>query len=307
MNVVLTIDVESYSGNYEREVFAGGLGLGAIVDACRRHGVVGTFFLEALGATRWGREPLRRIVSMLRNAGQDVQLHLHPVVARIEGFSDQDDVLCLRDRATQTMLVARALDELRTCGAGAVTAFRAGDLAANEDTLHAMRSAGLGISANRDLDRKSSIRSQLNDHFPIRNDIAAREGIIDIPVSVLRSSLPRLDGPYRHLEISAMGAGEMIDGLDRMAAAGYACACILTHPGEFYRWRGRPPVPIDKNRRRLERVLAHVAGAAGMRWTPVTEAARGPLPTVSPPLVMAHRVHSLVRVAEQAWDRLRAR
>ena len=109
MHVILTVDVESYTGDYEREVWADGLGLPFILDACRRHGVVATWFVEALGATRWGRAPLRRIVEKLRLEGQDVQLHLHPVVARIDGFEDREDVLCHRDLATQTMLIERVL------------------------------------------------------------------------------------------------------------------------------------------------------------------------------------------------------
>ncbi|MDA0578701.1 MAG: hypothetical protein O3B24_11460 [Verrucomicrobia bacterium] len=308
MDVILTIDVESYTGDYAREVFAGGLGLDFIVQACRRQGMVGTFFVEALGATRWGREPLQRIVADLNAAGQDVQLHLHPVVARIEGFEDHEDVLCHRDRATQTMLLARGLAELRACGAHNVLAFRAGDLGANVDTLAAMEAAGLRVSANRDLDQKSSIRSRLNDHFPARNDLSRRDGILDIPVTALRSPLPMLDGPWRHMEISAMGLGEMCHGLDRLARAGYACAGILTHPGEFFRQAGGRCVPIAKNCRRLEGVLAHVGRRPGMRWTSVAAmAARADVSSASPPDVRAPLAWSLARLAGQALDRVRVK
>ncbi len=306
MDVVLTIDVESYTGDYEKEVFAAGLGLDFIVQACRRHKTVGTFFVETLGATRWGRGPVTGIVAALNAAGQDVQLHLHPVVARIEGFEDHEDVLCHRDLATQRMLIARGLEELRACGATNVVAFRAGDLGANEDTLRAMRDAGLMVSANRDLDQKSSIRSRLNEHFPVRNDLARRDGFLDVPVTALRSAVPMLDGPYRHLEISAVGLGELRDGLERLAAAGYACAGILTHPGEFFRHVKGRAVPIVKNCRRLEGLLDFVAGRRDMRMASVAEVAgRAEVPAVSPPEVRANLVWSLVRVAEQAEDRLR--
>lgn len=308
MDVILTIDVESYTGNYEREVHADGLGLKFIIDACRRHQAVGTFFVESLGATRWGREPLLHIVNTLQRAGQEVQLHLHPVTARIDGFADEEDVLCHRDLATQTMLMRRGLEELRACGATAVTAFRAGDLGANADTLRAMAACGLQISANRDLDQKSSIRSQLNEHFPARNDLSARDGIIDIPVTALRSPVPQLDGPYRHLEISAMGLQEMCDGLRRLADAGYACAGILTHPGEFFRYRGRRPIAIEKNRRRLEGLLAFVSSQPDLRMVTVGQAAaRADIPTQSPPEVTARPLWSWLRVWEQALDRLQAR
>lgn len=303
MDVVLTIDVESYSGNYEREVHASGLGLNYIIDTCRRHGAVGTFFVEGLGATRWGQDALRHIVSLLQRAGQDVQLHVHPVVARLDGYEDHEDVLCHRDLATQTLLIGRALEELRACGAKSVTAFRAGDLAANPDTLRSMQHHGLHISANRDLDQKSSIRTQLNAHFPARNDLSERDGIVDIPVTALRSPLKRLDGPYRHLEISAMGLAEMTDGLRRLASAGYACAGILTHPGEFFRHHRGHAVPIAKNRQRLDGLLAFIRTQANLRLVTVSEAARATPPSASPPEVMAHPGHTLRRVWEQGLDR----
>ncbi len=305
MDVVLTIDVESYTGDYEREVHADGLGLAFIIDTCRRHGAVGTFFVEALGATRWGREPLRRIVRQLLDAGQDVQLHLHPVVAQIEGFEDREDVLCHRDRATQILLMGRALEELRACGAPDVCAFRAGDLAANTDTLLAMQHHGLGISANRDLDQKSSIRTRLNDYFPARNDLAIRDGIIDLPVTALRSALPRLDGPWRHLEIAAMGLGEMTDGLRRLAAAGYVGAGILTHPGEFFRDRVGRAEPIEKNRRRLDGVLRFIRATPELNLVPITAIAQARPAAVASPDVRARLDLSILRVWEQGLERLR--
>ena len=82
MNVCLTIDVECYRGDYEREVYGGGLGLAYVLEQCRHHRVTATFFVEALGATRWGLDETSRICDMIREAGQEVQLHLHPVICR---------------------------------------------------------------------------------------------------------------------------------------------------------------------------------------------------------------------------------
>ena len=308
MNVYLTVDVESYTGDFEREVFADGRGLEFIVEACRRHDAKATFFVEALGATQWGKEPLRQICDMLKAAGQDTQLHLHPSVARIDQFEDHDDVLSLRDRATQEMLLRVGLESLRECAGNPVTAFRAGDLAANLDTLAAMQAVGLSISANRDLDQKCSIRTQLNDHFPAKNELSQRDGITDVPVSALKSPLPFLDGRYRHFEISAMGINEMCSGLKAMSRQGYQCAGILTHPGEFFRYHGDRCESIAKNRFRLESLLRFVASRDDMQWSTVGAINEvSDVPAASPPEIRGNLIFALVRVAEQAFDRLWAR
>ncbi len=233
MRLFITVDVECYTGNYDREVYGGGWGLPFILGQCRTWGAKATFFVEALGATRWGPAGVERICRDVRAAGQEVQLHLHPVVAKIDGFADRDDVMCKHDGATQERLIRVGTEVLRQVGVS-VSAFRAGDLAANEDTLAAMKRVGIRVGSNRDLDTKSSIRSRINDVFPVRNDACCLDGVLDIPVSAFVSPVPFLDGRYRHLEISALSLREMTTGLQKMAQAGYATAVVLTHPGEFF-------------------------------------------------------------------------
>jgi hypothetical protein len=308
MFIILTIDVESYTGDYEREVLAEGKGLEYIVGVCRDYGVKATFFVEALGATRWGTDPLRRICSLLLGAGQDVQLHLHPVVAAIDGFEDHEDVLWKHDARTQEMLLRKGCTILEQCGVDRPVAFRAGDFAANADTLAAMACAGLHIGSNRDLDQKSSTRSRLNDVFPIRNDVSREGPVTDVPVTACRSPFARLDGPYRHMEISAMGWMEMRHALIRMQRMGYACAGILTHPREFFRYAGDRPVAVTKNCRRLERLLQFVNSRGDMRAVSLPECAQqAALPSTSPPEICLNPLYSLVRLHEQGMYRIKIR
>ena len=108
----------------------------------------------------------------------------------------------------------------------------AGDLAANESTLGAMRQVGIPISSNRDLDTKSSIQSRVNDYFAVRHDIAARDGLTDLPVTALRSSIPWTDGTYRHLQVCALSDREMINALTTLESLDTLREYNLTHPGE---------------------------------------------------------------------------
>ena len=62
VNICLTVDVESYTEDYEDHVYGKGAGLHYIFETLEEYGVRATFFVESLGATRWGCEPLRREV-----------------------------------------------------------------------------------------------------------------------------------------------------------------------------------------------------------------------------------------------------
>jgi len=307
MNISITIDVESYSGEYGADVYARGLGLPFIVSRLQHYGVDAIFFVEVLGATRWGIEGTQRICSDIHHAGQEVQLHLHPSVANLDGFVDKDDVLWNQGVGVQERLLRVGLDVLAACGVKP-KAFRAGDFAANEDTLLAMRRVGLAISSNRDLDTKSSIRSKVNYCFPVVNDVSFRDGIVDIPVTAFRSPLPKLDGQFRHFEISALSFLEMSEGLMKAYRAGYSAVGILTHPGEFFRHTRHGVVPIRKNRRRLEQLLGFITTRPEFKVCTVSRfAAIDPLPKRSPPEIKLSLPNTLLRVVEQGVDRIRAR
>lgn len=306
MNVFLTVDVECYRGDHEREVWGQGLGLPFLLDTCRLHSLPMTAFVEALGTTRWGDGETRRICRALLENGHEVQLHLHPVVAHLEGFSDSDDVLWRHDRKTQARLLRTGIDALIRCGAPAITAFRAGDFAADERTLRALMDTGIRISSNRDPDTKCSTRSRINELFPVRHDLSAWNGLLDLPVSALRSPLPQLDGRYRHLEVSAVGSDELHDALVRMHRAGYVCATLLTHPGEFFRIKNGRCVPVLKNRRRWDRLLAFLKSRAEFNVRTVDACGRTIHPPSVPPVELRLALtHSLRRVMEQGIDRLR--
>ncbi len=307
MHVFLTIDVETYTGDYEADVWAGGLGLGYLVETLARPGFQATFFIEALGARRWGPAGVTRICAFLRDHGHDIQLHLHPVVATAWGLEDRFDRLWAYDRQTQFGLIAESRRLLATCAGEASCAFRAGDLAANDDTLQAMVENGLRIGSNRDLDTRASIASRLNGGWTAPNDLACREGVIDVPVSCFRSPFPRLDGAYRHLQITAAGSGETRCVLRGMARTGYRSAAVLTHPGEFFERTAAGPVPNFKNRRRWEALLLFLQETGwpvrGVREAGTLDGGARP----PPPVVRGSAVHAAVRVFQQAEWRLRKR
>jgi len=305
MDVFITVDVETYTGDYWKDVLGYGKGLPYLLELLKKFDIGATFFVEALGCTRWGVKPLKNICSLIMAFGQDIQLHIHPKLALIKGVKTDGDRLWAYDGATQTKFIETGLRILFDCGVTDVTAFRAGDLAANEDTLAAMENTGLFLSSNRDLDLKSSIHSKLNDSFPIRNDLSKHGGILDIPVTAFRSALPFIDGPYRHFEICALGAGEMTTALSQMVKVGYRSATVLLHPQELFRTVGNEAKPIIKNRRRLESLLDFLGNHPDFNVISMSAcSSNAVLPKRSPPDVKLFFPYSMLRVLEQIVDRI---
>jgi hypothetical protein len=205
-----------------------------------------------------------------------------------------------------------------------------------------MGRVGIHIGSNRDLDGKCSIRSKLNHTFPVVNDISIYNEQLDLPVTAMRSPFPFFDGRYRHFEISALGEGEMRDGLRRLRKAGYATATILTHPGEFFRRVNGCYVSIQKNCRRWRALLEFLSKEPGIvvrclsQYGPIMHSQKGNQVTdiaagidsagatedqISPRLrrtdnggcmsessiPMFNPLFSLVRIAQQSKHRLWAR
>ena len=93
MNVLLTFDVEiwcqgwhdldaRFPASFDRYVYGrssrGDYAIPRTLSILDGHGLKGIFFVEPLFAARFGLKYLKIIVDMIRSAGQEVQLHLHP-------------------------------------------------------------------------------------------------------------------------------------------------------------------------------------------------------------------------------------
>ena len=88
---------EKFPDAFRRYVYGptarGGFGLPYTVQVLCGHGLKGVFFVEPLFSTRFGSQPLEEIVGLIREGGQEIQLHLHtewvdesvePLLQRIE-------------------------------------------------------------------------------------------------------------------------------------------------------------------------------------------------------------------------------
>ena len=248
MNVYLTFDIEVwcngwdkldsvFPGNFERYVFGhsnhGDYALPKTLEILNRHGLKGVFFVEPLFAARFGIEHLQTIVRLIRDAGQEIQLHIHPEWTDeisppiIENISRKRQHLSYYTLEEQTTLIAFAKALLERAGSGPITAFRTGSFAANSDTFKALGRNGI------------SYDSSLNRCYPISApDLRQRhefispfevDGVISFPVTVFTDGF----GKERPAQVGACSGGELRNALLDALKIGLTDFVVLSHNFEM--------------------------------------------------------------------------
>src|SRR3712207_6465996 len=132
--VFLTVDTElgwgphsrgeSWQENFARFFDPAGVGVPWQLERLAEHGLKACFFVDPMPALVYGLEPVRRMVEPILAAGQEVQLHIHPVWLSIaDGKREGADFeLTCFDAETQQALIAKARDLLVEAGAPAPVA-----------------------------------------------------------------------------------------------------------------------------------------------------------------------------------------
>jgi hypothetical protein len=297
------------------------LGLPLMLDELRRRGLTATFFVEPFGSSFFGADGLAEVCQAIVTAGQDVQLHTHPIQQRADWSSRGEqplaDQMAAYDVAGQRKLLSDGLSLLKVAGADprALVAFRAGHFAANNDTWQAMREVGLSLSSNLNLcylSRGCAIRwpRPANALFP------AADGVWELPVS----NFVEADGTYRHLQVTAISFGEMRHFLETAVRLRIPEVTVVTHCFEFFFLdspAARMGHPNWINVHRFRQLLAFLAdrrqdfqvetcGALGLR---LRDAGPQGLPATaeSIPVPTGRRSLRYRRLAEQALKRVSAR
>jgi peptidoglycan/xylan/chitin deacetylase (PgdA/CDA1 family) len=244
VGVLLSVDTEltwrahragaSWQENYARSIDAAGVGIGYQCDVLRRHGLKACFFVDPMPALLFGLDPVRRMIATIRGAGQEVQLHCHPMWADADRRSDPSEVrfeLTRCDEHEQLRLIEQAGELLREAGAEDPLAFRAGSFAADARTLAAVRRAGLRID--------SSHNGSLMP-WPCATGLPQRAvspfstgGLIELPVFQLDEGVGRGGGRLRHLQINAVSSAELRAALLHAEAEGNPLVTVVSHSFEL--------------------------------------------------------------------------
>lgn len=248
LNVFLTVDVEVWCGGwrdidrkfadaFRRYVYGrtpkGDYGLPYQIETLNARGLTASFFVEPLFATRFGLEPLAEIVGLIRDGGQDVQLHLHPewideskqrILENATGKRARLSDYTLRE---QKVLIAEGRRLLAEAGGGEALAFRSGNFSFNADTLRALSANGLRF----DTSYNASYGGMDSGVMP---GVAAVspfefEGVYEYPVTVYRDGT----GALRHAQLAACSHAETAGLLWRALDAGHETFVYLFHNFEL--------------------------------------------------------------------------
>ena len=322
LSVFLTVDTEVWpftpnwrdsllSREVEQDIYGvtsdGEFGLTFQIDLLNEYGLKAVYFVESLFASAIGLEPLSKIVRVIQDRGQEVQLHLHtewldklakPILPgkigrHLKNFS----------RDEQTLLIAEAARNLEACGAHKLCAFRAGNYGANFDTLHALARNGIGFDTSHNTCYLNSTCSMPTPE-PL---LQPKEilGVYEFPISFFCD----YPGHYRHAQLCACSSGELENSMLQAWNKGWHSYVLVLHSFELVKRRGAPgkrALPdrlIIKRFRRLCRFLAD--NRDKFRTAVFSELSRDSIPVSLPTRPLRSYPHLTVRrIAEQLIGRV---
>ncbi|WP_420145749.1 polysaccharide deacetylase family protein [Sphingobium sp.] len=311
--LLITVDTELSSSlhqrgmglddNVDRSIWAraqgGAFGIGWQMDLLDRHGLKGVFFLDPLPALVHGADFLKPVVGEIVGRGHEVQMHIHtewlaPAPASPVGGRRGRNIgdFTLDDQVT---LLGLAKSLLENAGAPVITAFRAGNFGANDDTLRALSQLGVRWDSSVNpayLGRECTISAD-----PARIGAFRHHGTIELPVSGIADR----PGGFRPAQICAMSAAEMRAGLRHAAQEGHDAFVVVTHSFEMLsRDRRRPNRAVMARFEALCREAARLPSihGAGFNDLPVDLADR-PLRNLT--RAAPSQLRTTSRIAQQAW------
>jgi hypothetical protein len=256
LKVFLTIDTEVYpispdwremalQKDVQRDIYgivrAGEFGLRYQIRLLDSYGLRAVFFVESLFASCpfVGIEPLRAIVGEIQNSRHDVQMHLHPewtpyipVLSHIRPVP-----MAELERDEQRDLFRAGISNLRDAGADIPCAFRAGDYAANLDTLRAASDSGISFDSSYNYCYRDSTCTLPGGRELLQPKRIAE--VCEVPISFFE------DRPshFRHTQLCAASFSELRSALEQAYENGWGTFVIVSHSFELIRDRrsGRSP------------------------------------------------------------------
>ena len=302
--ILLTVDTEllwryasggqAWQDAYARSYGPADVGVPYQLRQLADHDLRAVFFVDPMPALHFGIEPIRRMVAPILEAGQSVELHLHPQWSRlVEGKPTSSFEMIDYPEDEQRALIEQACDLLMQAGAPRPIAFRAGSYSANDATLRA--AAGLGLrydSSHNGADHPwpSAVSLSRDLIAPIRH-----QGITEIPVTLIQDP-----SGIRPLQICAVSLREMEAALLHALDRHHPVATIVSHSFELAARNSHRPNRIHTQRFEglcafLDQHRAHLPTCSFADLEDV------PLDTAATPLPSA-LFRTWLRQAEQLWS-----
>jgi len=290
------------------------LGVPLITDILRRYDLAATFFVETFAEEQGNPGQTEPVCHHLLDAGQDVQLHVHPThkhygLHRRGHPSPYTDSFAELPREQQRELLEEGAARITSWTGARPVAFRAGNMAASEETLVALSEVGIRVDSSYAFPYAvGPCRLSPDDAY---NGSRWYGDVLELALSGFYQPRLPLLRPAKPLDLVGISFEECRDAVTQICTAG-ADAVVILHSFSLFKVRN---LRYDGGRldrivaRRFRRLCEWLAGAAD-RWPTHTFAQlagaiadnRYEAKAVSPPRLGGGR--ALVRKAVQAVNRL---
>ena len=277
VQVYITIDTEyefgftakhghgSRAANYDRAIRGrtadGEAGIFHQMDVMDAHGLKAVFFVDPMPSLLWGKRATAEVVEPILKRGHDVQLHLHTEWLALLG--DRNPLgkrtgsgMTAFGRDDQRVLIERGIELLMAAGAPRPVAFRAGNYAANDDTLRALADAGIAYDSSHTPGLACSdceIGLGPEHRRPLE-----RLGVIEVPIGCIGDAF----GGLRHAQITALSYRETVAALGHARDNDIGDFTLVSHSFELLCRRRQQVNRIVQ--RRFAKVCERIASMKGI-------------------------------------------
>lgn len=248
LDVFYTVDVEIWCGGWNnldtrfpeslrRCIYGptskGQYGLPYQIELLKQHNLKGVFFIEPLFALRFGQQALDDIVGMVREGGQEVQLHLHtewvdearePIFSGVKSKRQHLRYFSLSEQIT---LIAKGVELMQRAGVYDINAFRAGSFAFNHDTLPALATNNIVFDSSYNASM-FGLDSGLMPGVQLVEPVAC-DGVYEYPMTVFNDGTNAL----RHAQLTACSFSELEGLLWRALEQRRNAFVLLSHSFEL--------------------------------------------------------------------------
>jgi peptidoglycan/xylan/chitin deacetylase (PgdA/CDA1 family) len=244
-------------------------GLGFILRTLREHGLRATFFVEAAHVNYFGSAPMAGYVEEILDAGQDVQLHVHPA-----WFSFSNGILKSERPITDScaQISASALDEyfaqslatLQAWTGRRPVAFRTGGFSVSPAVYHALERLAIPLSSNLCI----AVFDPDEPSYRLPGGCRQIGSVREYPVTCFLDRRGWGSPRFRPLQVISCSSGEMTSSLDQAYTLAYDQVVIVTHPFEYVKlatrdqanfWSFERLIVNRTARMRLRRLCAYLS------------------------------------------------
>lgn len=244
--------------------------LGFMLDTLTRYKLHGTFFVETAHRSYFSEKIMGEYARKICDAGQDVQLHLHPCWLSFEaGWREGDtpfsDQCCELTEDQLISIINSGCAQIAEWTGKKPYCMRTGNFSVSKSVYRAMNAAGLKVASNICVavaPPSTDTADQWGGLPGLAGGLHNLEGVMELPVACFKDYGPVGRGNMRGLQVTACSFAEQRKYLFDLHEANAPIAVIVTHPFEFLQWSGPDYSNLRANRlvqRRFERLCAFLA------------------------------------------------